>query len=105
MDKKSELLKQFEKLRNNNVNLIAVSNSEWYSLFRDEIRNSIAIEGIFANRNELLDVLSKNKRTNDEKTAAIIGYFATQPFVCLSKGDVSDKYIAVVIYHSAYCTV
>ncbi len=75
MDKKTELFKELEKLRKKNINLIAVSNSEWYSLFRDEIRNSIAIEGIFANRNELLDVLSKNKRTNDEKTAAILGYF------------------------------
>ena len=43
--------------------------------FRDEIRNSIAIEGIFANRNELLEVLEKNKRTSDEKSAAILGYF------------------------------
>ncbi len=75
MYKSRELLKQFEQLRENNIHLIAVSNNEWYSLFRDEIRNSIAIEGIFANRNELLDVLSKNKRTNDEKTAAILGYF------------------------------
>ena len=72
---RSELIKEFEKLRKKNIHLIAVSNSEWYSLFRDEIRNSIAIEGIFANRNELLDVLSKNKRTNDEKSAAILGYF------------------------------
>ena len=70
-----ELLKEFDELRENNINLIAVSNSEWYSLFRDEIRNSIAIEGIFANRNDLLDVLEKNKRTTDQKTAAILGYF------------------------------
>ncbi len=70
-----ELLNRFDKLRNKNINLIAVSNSEWYSLFRDEIRNSIAIEGIFANRNDLLDVLEKNKRTTDQKTAAILGYF------------------------------
>ncbi len=69
------LLQEFENLRKNNVNLIAVSNSEWYSLFRDEIRNSIAIEGIFTNRNELLEVLEKNKRGNDEKSAAILGYF------------------------------
>ncbi len=75
MNKSRELLQQFEQLREKNIHLIAVSNNEWYSLFRDEIRNSIAIEGIFANRNELLDVLSKNKRTNDEKTAAILGYF------------------------------
>ena len=70
-----ELLKEFGILRKRNIHLIAVSNSEWYSLFRDEIRNSIAIEGIFANRNELLEVLEKNKRTSDEKSAAILGYF------------------------------
>ena len=27
-----ELLKEFEKLRKKNIHLIAVSNSEWYSL-------------------------------------------------------------------------
>jgi len=70
-----ELLKEYEELRKKDIHLIAVSNSEWYSLFRDEIRNSIAIEGIFANRNELLDVLEKNKRTSDEKSAAILGYY------------------------------
>jgi hypothetical protein len=72
---RSELINEFEELREKNIHLIAVSNSEWYSLFRDEIRNSIAIEVIFANRNELLDVLNKNKRINDEKSAAILGYF------------------------------
>lgn len=67
--------KEIENLRKQNINLIAVSNSEWYSLFRDEIRNSIAIEGIFTNRNELLQVLQQNKRTIDQKSAAILGYF------------------------------
>ncbi len=62
-------------LRKNNVNLIAVSNGEWLSLFRDEIRNSIAIEGVFTNRNELLQVLQNSNRTLDRKAAAILGYF------------------------------
>ena len=57
-----KLSKQFKNLREKNIQLIAVSNNEWYSLFRDEIRNSIAIEGIFSNRNDLLDVLEKNKK-------------------------------------------
>lgn len=70
-----ELRKEFQSLRKNNIHLIAVSNSEWYTLFKDEIRNSIAIEGIFANRNELLDVLEKNKKNSDQKTSAILGYF------------------------------
>lgn len=73
MDK--NLLTQFKYLREKNIQFIAVSNNEWYSLFRDEIRNSIAIEGIFSNRNDLLDVLEKNKKTTDQKTAAILGYF------------------------------
>jgi len=77
----SDLSKAFEQLRKENVQFIAVANSEWYSLFRDEIRNSIAIEGIFTNRNELLDVLERNKRTSDEKTAAILGYFESASFV------------------------
>lgn len=77
----NELLKAFRQLRKENVPFIAVANSEWYSLFRDEIRNSIAIEGIFANRNELLDVLERNKKTSDEKTAAILGYFESASFV------------------------
>jgi len=69
------LQKAIQKLINKNIDFIKVSNTEWYSLFKDEIRNSIAIEGVFANRSELLDVLEKNKRTNKQKTAAILGYF------------------------------
>ena len=64
-----------QKLRDRFGNLINVSNAEWYSLFKDEIRNSIAIEGVFANRQELLDVLEHNKRTNKQKAAAILGYY------------------------------
>jgi len=71
----SQILHRLNELRKRKIRLIAVSNSEWYSLFKDEIRNSIAIEGVFANRKELLDVLDRHKRTSDEKTAAILGYF------------------------------
>ena len=70
-----ELRAQCEALRRSELPLFAVSNREWYSLFRDEIRNSIAIEGIFANRNDLLNVLENKGRTSVEKTAAILGYF------------------------------
>ncbi|MFQ6612322.1 MAG: Fic family protein [Fidelibacterota bacterium] len=63
------------QFRRNNVRFISVNNSEWYSLFRDEIRNSIAIEGIFANRSELLSVLEEGHRTTNQKTAAILGYY------------------------------
>ena len=71
----NQILQRLNELRKRKIRLIAVSNSEWYSLFKDEIRNSIAIEGVFANRKELLDVLDRHKRTSDEKTAAILGYF------------------------------
>lgn len=70
-----ELKKEINDLRKRKLNFINVSNTEWYSLFKDEIRNSIAIEGVFANRNDLLDVLERNKRTDKEKTASILGYF------------------------------
>lgn len=70
-----QLRKEIEKIRKNKADFINVSNLEWYSLFKDEIRNSIAIEGVFANRNDLLDVLEKNKKTDREKTASILGYF------------------------------
>ncbi|MFQ5640863.1 MAG: Fic family protein [bacterium] len=70
-----ELRVQCDALRQNYLPLFAVSNREWYSLFKDEIRNSIAIEGIFANRNDLLNVLEHKGRTSTEKTAAILGYF------------------------------
>ena len=66
---------EVQKLRVRFDNFINVSNAEWYSLFKDEIRNSIAIEGVFTNRQELLDVLEHNKRTNKQKTAAILGYY------------------------------
>lgn len=64
-----------EALRKKKERLIHVSNAEWYTLFKDEIRNSIAIEGVFTNRQELIDVLEKNKRTNKQKAAAILGYY------------------------------
>ncbi len=70
-----KLKAEFDRLRKENIPFITVSNNEWYSLFKDEIRNSIAIEGIFASRNDLLDVLEHNKRTDNQKTAAILGYF------------------------------
>jgi len=70
-----QLRKDISKLRKQNINLIAVSNNEWFTLFRDEIRNSIAIEGIFTNRNDLIHVLQHNKKTTDQKSAAILGYF------------------------------
>ncbi len=67
--------REIEQLRLRFENLINVSNAEWYSLLKEEIRNSIAIEGVFANRQELLDVLEHNKRTNKQKAAAILGYY------------------------------
>ena len=69
------LKQDIQRLRDRFGNLINVTNAEWYSLFKEEIRNSIAIEGVFANRQELLDVLEHNKRTNKQKAAAILGYY------------------------------
>ena len=69
------LKREVQKLRVRFDNFINVSNAEWYSLFKDEIRNSIAIEGVFTNRQELLDVLEHNKRSNKQKAAAILGYY------------------------------
>lgn len=74
MDEKG-LKKAIGVLRSDKGRLVTVQNAEWYSLFREEIRNSIAIEGVFANRQELIEVLEHNKRTNKEKAAAILGYF------------------------------
>jgi Fic family protein len=55
--------------------LISISNLEWYSLFKEEIRNSIAIEGVFTNRTDLIEVLEKNRKADPRKAAAILGYF------------------------------
>jgi len=75
MNELETIKRQLDSYRLQNRAFITVNNSEWYSLFRDEIRNSIAIEGIFANRNELLTVLEHGGRTTDQKSAAILGYF------------------------------
>jgi len=72
---KNEFKEEIQKLRSRFGNLINVTNAEWYSLFKDEIRNSIAIEGVFANRQDLINVLEHNKRTDKQKAAAILGYF------------------------------
>ncbi len=69
------ILKKLKKLRMQGRYLIHVSNKEWYSLFKDEIRNSIAIEGIFTNRADLINVLEHNKKTDKHKAASILGYF------------------------------
>ncbi len=71
----TDIKKEVAQLHKNRGRLVQVSNVEWYSLFKDEIRNSIAIEGVFTNRNDLIDVLEKNKRTDKQKAAAILGYF------------------------------
>lgn len=71
----TDIKREITQLRKRRGNLIQVSNVEWYSLFKDEIRNSIAIEGVFTNRNDLIEVLEKNKRTDKQKSAAILGYF------------------------------
>ncbi len=73
--KSQSIKKELEQLRAKKGSLTQVSNAEWYSLFKDEIRNSIAIEGVFTNRTELIDVLEHNKRTDKHKAAAILGYF------------------------------
>lgn len=73
--KLSAILKELNQLKKTKDHLISVSNAEWYSLFKDEIRNSIAIEGVFANRTDLIDVLEHNKRTDKHKAASILGYF------------------------------
>jgi len=70
-----DLKQEVQKLRSRFDNFINISNAEWYSLFKEEIRNSIAIEGVFTNRQELLDVLEHNKRANKQKAAAILGYY------------------------------
>ena len=75
LNKDDDFKQDIQKLRDRFGNLINVTNAEWYSLFKDEIRNSIAIEGVFANRQELLDVLEYNKRTNKQKASAILGYY------------------------------
>ncbi|MFH1873961.1 MAG: Fic family protein [Pseudomonadota bacterium] len=67
--------KDLQLLQEKRGRLIHVSNKEWYSLFKDEIRNSIAIEGLFTNRTDLIEVLEQNKRADNQKTAAILGYF------------------------------
>jgi Fic family protein len=75
LSKVVSLKEEVRKLRARFGNLINVSNAEWYSLFKDEIRNSIAIEGVFANRQDLLDVLEGHKRTDKQKAASILGYY------------------------------
>lgn len=78
-------------LNENESPFITVNNSEWFSLFRDEIRNSIAIEGVFANRNELLNVLEMGRRTPNQKSAAILGYFEAASTLYDYAGNQNDS--------------
>ena len=72
--KYSAIQSDIKKLRDRLGNLISVTNAEWYSLFKEEIRHSLAIDGVIVNRKVLLNVLENNKRTN-EKEAAVLGYY------------------------------
>jgi excisionase family DNA binding protein len=76
----NDIYSEFKKLRKTVKNIISVNNKEWYSLMKNEIRNSIAIEGIFADRNDLIKVLEKNKKTKGQVSAAILGYFEAASF-------------------------
>jgi Fic family protein len=73
-NKYTVIQQDIKKLRDRLGNLTSVTNAEWYSLFKEEIRHSLAIDGVFVNRKVLLDVLENNKRTN-QKEAAILGYY------------------------------
>ncbi len=75
MRKLESYKKIIKEIRDKDIPFISVSNSEWYSLFKNEIRNSIAIEGVFSNRSDLLSVLEEGRKTTNQKTAAILGYF------------------------------
>ncbi len=75
MESLHQIKQTLDGFRDNNIPIITVNNSEWITLFRDEIRNSIAIEGIFTNRNELRTVLEQGSRTSNQKSAAILGYY------------------------------
>ena len=72
---KKEILAKFKNIHSFRDDIISITNKEWFSLLQDEIRNSIAIEGIFANRADLISVLEKNKKSGKQKSAAILGYF------------------------------
>ena len=74
---KNKILKYFSNNNIHSSDYVNIANKEWYSLFLDEIRNSIAIEGIFANRNDLLNVISKSQKSTTQKTSSILGYFET----------------------------
>ena len=69
----SALKKSIQKL-NGRESFINVSNAEWYSLLKEEIRHSLSSEAILATRKELLEVLENNQHTHP-KAAAILGYF------------------------------
>lgn len=73
--KLNSIKREIRERRGARENLVHVSNTGWYSLFKDEIRNSIAIEGVFTNRQDLIDVLERNKRTDEQKAASILGYY------------------------------
>ncbi len=72
--KHTAIQQDIKKLRDRLGNLNNVTNAEWYSLFKEEIRHSLAVDGVFVNRKDLLNVLENNKRTS-QKEAAILGYY------------------------------
>jgi len=75
MKKINQIIHHLNKFRENETQFISVNNREWITLFQDEIRNSIAIEGIFTNRNDLNSVINNGSKELNQKSASILGYF------------------------------
>jgi Fic family protein len=57
-----------------------VKNKEWLYMLKNETRNSIMVEGIFVNENELEAVISGNNR-QIRGAADILNYFRTAGFI------------------------
>ncbi|MBB6063066.1 hypothetical protein HNP65_001529 [Thermosipho japonicus] len=75
LQNKTELLKKRQEILK--LNFIDISNKEWLYILGEETRNSIMIEGIFVDEDELFDALNGKYRS----ASHVVNHFRTAKFL------------------------
>lgn len=97
-EKEKLLTKRKEILR---LNFVNISNKEWLYMLGEETRNSIMIEGIFVDEDELNEVLSGKYRSSSH----VVNYFRTAKFyynLAIELYKTNENYPCVAILKTAH---
>ncbi|MBT1248697.1 hypothetical protein [Thermosipho sp. 1244] len=96
---KDELLQKRREILQ--LNFVDISNKEWLYMLGEETRNSIMIEGIFLDEDELSDALIGKYRS----ASHVVNYFRTAKFfynMAIELYKTSENYPCVAIVKTAH---